>query len=499
MAVDSNLPIPQYPISEPSSVLNFGNLLTEVAYKIGCAYYGSDGTGAPQPPIDAHDLAVCSNIVNKAVRMFINDGPQPNGWKWIRPIAQIDLWPQISADPNTVPSYYVNIADNGDSTTTLTLTSPGIPNPNFIPATVGVIGTPAFYPTMELRTIWLNGNPPPNTAGFFVPNSGNGTLPVACTISDDGTNATLTIPTGVAGWVIGNTIQITNATNNAYNGNWLLISPTPSGTHATFASPTGTPTSGITAQVLFLGQVGTPFTVLSYISATQIIIDNGNGSDPDASNFPTNCPFSFASTGDYTMPADFGGQYAGEITYIANTNRGSILRWVDEGSIRTRRQNYNIETGTPYEAAVRIMPTPSYRGLTNVSGLMTPRRRWELMTWRISSEFLSIIFPYVLSFNSLGGVTGTNLSDISPAPFAHDEAVKAACLAVAEKEVEDTLNGPDWTYYHTVALPASFRIDAMSAPKGLGYFSNPSAAGGLRSIKDWRQWYYQRPTVPFYS
>lgn len=405
MADPNGPPIPTYPTAEPSSVLSFGDLIKEIAYKIGVANYGATGTGAAAVPTDPQDLDLCSRIVNKAIRMFIHDAPPPNGWRWIRPIAQVDLWPQISYDTAASPATYVNLTFNaGNNTTTLTLTTPNTGNVTTNPAFV-----PAFFESMELRNIYLNGNPPPSTPGYFPP-----------------------------------------------------VSPPPG------------------------GLIGTPYTILQYLSATQIVVD-GNAT---GHGYPTNCPFSFPQLGDYTLPANFGGQYCGQITYIANTNRGMILDWTEEAEIRGRRQNYNIESGTPYVAAVRLMPTPSYKGLTNVSGLMTVRRRWELMTWRISSEYLSVIFPYVLHFQNM-----VNLTDVSPAPFAHDETIKAACLAVAEKEVTDAY-GPDWEYYKEQCLPNSYRIDAMSAPKRLGYFGNPSMGGFMQNpISSFRNSWYQRPTV----
>ena len=495
MATDPNIPIPTFPTGEPTSVLNFQELLIEVAYKAGCAYYGPDGTGAAQVPVDAHDYDLCARIVNKAIRMFINDAPT-NGWTWTRPIAQIDLWPQISYDTATLPRTFVtqtlDPVVNGitlTGTTLLTLTTPGVPVTNSQVAPVGVVGTPAFFQSMEYRQIFLNGNPPPNTAGFFIPENGSNASPVTCTITRSGTTATVTVPSGTSGWAVGNTVTISSAQQTAYNGN-QIITAVPTGTTFTFTvagSPATPATGSITAT--FLGQVGTPYTILYYVNATQIVVDG------HVSGVPTNCPFSFASSGDYTLPANFNGQYVGNITFVANTNRGTILSWTDEGSIRSRRQNYNIETGTPYWAAVRLMPTPSYQNLTNTSGFMLPRRRWELMTWRISSEFLSVIFPYTLAFNSM-----VNLTDVSPAPFSHDETIKAACLALVEKEIEDSMSSPDWTYYHTVALPNSHRIDAMGAPKQLGYFSNPGggAATWGMAIKNFRDRDYQRPFVPVF-
>lgn len=485
MADSNGPPIPTFPTAEPSSVLTFGNLITEVAYKIGCASYGTSGTGAPDVPTDAHDLAVCQRIVNKALRMFIHDAPPPNGWRWIRPVAQVDLYPQISYDTSAIPRTFVQITANSSGpltgTSTLTLSTPATGDVTATPSYV-----PAFFESMELRTIYLNGNPPVSVVGYnppIAPDRPNNS-PVTATITRSSTTATVTVPSGTAGWAVGNTVNISGAAQPQYNGNQVILALTSTTFTFTVAGSPATPATGsITAA--FLGQVGTPFTILQYLSPTQIVVDG----DATILGFPTNCPFSFAQLGDYTLPANFGGQYCGEITYVQNTNRGMILSWTDEATIRSRRQNYNVESGTPYAAAVRLMPTPSYRGVTNASGLMSVRRRWELMTWRISSEYLSIVFPYVLHFQNM-----VNLTDVSPAPFAHDETIKAACLAVAEKEVTDSY-GVDWEYYQK-ALQNSYRIDAMSAPKRIGYFGNPSG-GFSRSglIQQFRGWDYQRPVV----
>lgn len=378
--------------SEQNSSLTFQDLILEVAFKLGLAYYGTDAAQEPEIPIDKHDLVLCKRIVNKAIRMFIHDAP-PTGWSWLDRIAQVDVWPQISSDPNIATGVTASYSASTNRTR-LNL---------FQPAG----GTIAFYPSMEFRQIWLAGNPPPTTPGFAAPPQGN----------DD-------------------------------------------------------------------PRTGTAFTVINWISPLQIEVDGDATSVVGAGQ-----SYSFASSGDYTLPANFGGQYTGEITYVANTNRGMILHWTSEAQIRSRRQNYNIESGTPYEVAIRQMPQPSLDILTSTP----PRQRWELMTWRIASEYLHMIFPYTLHFDEL-----VNLNDVQPAPFGHDESLKAACLAVAEKEVEDQY-GADWNYYRSICLPNSYRVDSMSRPQSLGYFGNPTAAGGkFPAIKTFRDYWYQRPTVPVF-
>ena len=405
-----------FPNTEPTSALAFSDLLIEVAYKIGVGYYGSTGLGDIQVPADPHDLALCQRIVNRAIRMFINDGygspgnRRTNGWNWIRPIAQVDIWPMIAADGTGSTNFLTSTAYNSTSSlTTLTLTyGGGIQSTNT--STVGL------YPSMELNTIFLGGNPPPGTPGWQLPVNG--------------------------------------------------------------LASTST--------------IGLPFTIVNYLSPTQIQIF-GQPASSTFANPGNSTSWSMVSQGDYTLPADFAGQYSGEITYIQNTNRGMTLQWTSEASIRQRRQNFNFESGTPYECAVRLMPTPSIT--TTIPGGISlsyapQRRRWQLMTWRISSEFLHVIFPYVLGFQSL-----VNLTDTPPSPFSFDEALKAACLAQAEFDVENQ-QGMAWQYYKQDALQQAYVIDNMNAPKRLGYFGNPTSVSSAgAAIRDFRDSWYQRPTV----
>lgn len=486
---DPNLPIPSFPTLEPTSALTFNDLVTEVAYKAGVAYYGSDGTGAPAAPINAHDLAVCQRIVNKAVRKFINDGPRPSGWRWLNPIAQVDLWPQISYDPtgSTYVNFTINPVINAvtyTGCTLLTLVTPNTPPP------VGTIDTsyiPRFLQSMELRQIWLYGNPPSTTPGFFLP------------VDEQFTGQLIGKPVTILFWVSDTQLVVdgsaittiqTPVTNVALTSNMATITAA-----NTYAPGNVVAVTGLTSGNAPLNGTWTVLTA-SATGFTFALTHGDIGSNAvSAQTYIANCPFSFAAQGDYTLPASFSGQFTGDPTFVANTNRGMILRWTTEFAVRSRRQNYNIESGTPYEVAVRLMPTPSYQPLTNTSGLMLPRRRWELMTWRISSEFLSVIFPYTLGFNDM-----VNPGDIPPSPFSQDEALKACCLALVEKEVEDNMGGPDWTYYHEIALPQAHVIDSRSAPKALGYFGNPTAAGSaVPPIQAFRDFWYQRPTVPVFG
>jgi hypothetical protein len=261
---------------------------------------------------------------------------------------------------------------------------------------------------------------------------------------------------------------------------WLAGQPS-SGTLGWFVPPNSPIASTST-------MIGIPFTIVNFISPNQIEIfaQPSSFSVSTISTYNNKIPFAFPATGDYTLPADFGGEVAGEITFIAQTNRGMIMHWTDETNIRQRRQNYNIESGTPYHAAVRIMATPA----TALMSFTPPRRRWELMTWRITSEFLSLLFPYVLSYSNL-----INNTDLPPSPFSFDDLLMAACRAQAERYQTDSISGPEFQYYVTRALPNAYKINSRSANKSIGYNGS-----GLRQIQnmnvvEWRNYWYQRPPV----
>jgi len=422
---------PAFPINEPTSAMNAGALWLAVATKLNTAYYGSTGSGPAQYPIDPHDFAEVNDIVTRGIRMFIADGPSPNGWKWAKPLAQVDFYPMIPADQTLGQTTWLTFGpssyDPATNLTTLYLNY----SSTVVPSTIGTSSTnaiPQFYPSMELRQIWIGGNPASNTPGWYTP------LP------------------GV---------------------------PQPENPN-----------------------VGVPFTVVQYIDPQTITVwgnatNIGNFTSTSTWSPSWQSVWSMNTVGDYTLPADFGGQYSGEITYVQNTNRGVFLRWTDEANIRARRSNFNFESGTPFEVCVRLIPTNTLVGLPNANPNYYPqpyapqRRRWEICAWRIANQFLHAVFPYTLSFNSL-----VNPTDVPPSPLPFDEALVAACMAMAEKTNEDTIQGPDWQYYRTVALPQAYRIDAMSSPKNLGYDRNGLKFEGWRGLMDnFRQYNYQRPNV----
>ncbi len=214
------------------------------------------------------------------------------------------------------------------------------------------------------------------------------------------------------------------------------------------------------------------FTIKSYTSATVVVV-SGDASAVSAETW------SITADGNYTLPATFGGQYAGQIQYTQDTNKGVSPEWSTEANIRAWRENITDETGDPYLFAIRPMTT-----------VFDSRRRWELMAYPRPDDVLVVEFPYFLYFDKLIATT-----EVQPAPIWHDDTIRAAGLAVAERDTDDTATQHHMAYYGKM-LAKSHEIDSRTVPRKLGYFGNPDPPSGS-PIRVFRDYLYQRPVVTY--
>ena len=191
--------------------------------------------------------------------------------------------------------------------------------------------------------------------------------------------------------------------------------------------------------------------------------------------------FSITADGNYTLPATFAGTVAGQITYAANSDRGVGIDWGSESLIREFRQDTE-QSGDPFVAAVRPKAT-----------VVGSRRRWELMMYPTPNSTITVEFPFELAFDKL-----VEFTESPPTPLAQDENLKAAVLAIGDKEGEGIL-GVDWSYYRETALPNAYRIDARSAPRFVGSFNRPGRVSNAEAIRVFRSTLQQRPDVTFNS
>jgi len=228
------------------------------------------------------------------------------------------------------------------------------------------------------------------------------------------------------------------------------------------------------------------------------------------------------------LPYDFGGQVDGPITYAANTNHGTGIKWVDESLIRAYRSNY-VTTGYPLRAACRrIDPTAGV--------LAGSSRRWQLVTDLAPVAADTLEFPYTSHFATMdceAGLTdsgsavtivdgdrgevddyfntwiltvvaGTGLGEtatitdytgatgtftfaalsgastpdnttvyyVEPATNLHaaglvfDDAILAACYAEVEKQIVEINEGMVELFYKT-HLPNAHKLDSLSRPRTL--------------------------------
>lgn len=186
--------------------------------------------------------------------------------------------------------------------------------------------------------------------------------------------------------------------------------------------------------------------VKRYVSATQVYVYGNHG-------FAAASTYSIASDGNYTLPRTFAGAHDGQITFAANTNRAVSPQWTDEASIRGWREDVNTNTGPPFAFAPAVFVGQE------------ERRRYMLLAYPNPQEVFTVLFPFDVSFNDM--VDG---DETPPTPLIHDETIRAACIAVVERDVDDT-TGPKMAYYKE-RLMASQAADMRSAPRKLGYFGN---------------------------
>lgn len=214
-------------------------------------------------------------------------------------------------------------------------------------------------------------------------------------------------------------------------------------------------------------------TITDVVSTTSVKV---SGELTSAINGET---FSITADGNYTLPSTFAGSVAGEIAYAANSDLGVGISWSSEAVIREFRQDTD-QSGDPFAAAVRPKST-----------VVGSRRRWELMVYPTPNASITVEFPFELAFDKL-----VEFTESPPTPLSQDENLKAAVLAIADKEGEGVL-GADWTYYRDIALPNAYRTDARSAPRSIGSFNNPGMVSNAEAIRVFRSSLQQRPNVTF--
>jgi hypothetical protein len=172
--------------------------------------------------------------------------------------------------------------------------------------------------------------------------------------------------------------------------------------------------------------------------------------------------------GNYTLPVTFGGSYTGSPTYTSDFGRALYPDWCNPIDILRLRQLTTTTSDMSRWIAIRPCDTNN--------------RRWEMMTYPTPSEVATLQLDWELYFDSLSAD-----GDKHPAGFFYDEVVRAACLAVAERDGYGVSGYIQ--YYQDKALPNAYKINSRSNPRALGKMTgmlNPRPFGrnGGRRTRD---------------
>lgn len=432
-------------MAEPNSALTYQDLILAVAERLGVAFYGANGDQVAQIPdatTQPYELDRCKRFVQDGIRMFISDAP-PGGWRWQRPLAEIDLWPDKGVSMPSSSSAAQVVSGVWDGTRTVVTASSAWFDAGSVGKLLAVRGVGVFTIAVYVSptVVWL-------TNGLNFAWAGNMTF----NLQDP--SALPALPT----------LTI------AYNGVGTNTSTVTATVPGTFYP------SSVNKPIYVTDLTGGPVTIASYTSDEVVIVTDTGGARATAWGVGART-YSLTAFGVYSMPQQFAGEYNGEITYVAGSNRGVPINWITELEIRRLRENWNMVSGNPYYAAIRRAAEGQ-------------NRRWELLTYPNTGGQYTVEFPYTIYFDKI-----TNLTDMHVAGIQHDETAKAAALAAAELQGEDVLAG-SMKYYREIALPNSYKTDARSAPRKLGYCSN--ARSTVVSLKDFRQ-YFRRPSVTYRS
>jgi hypothetical protein len=77
-------------MSEPTSAATIEDLVLRIAREVGVADYGTSGQGIAMLPVDPHDIDMCRRIVREGIKMFIASAPL-KGWRWMRRIMSVTM------------------------------------------------------------------------------------------------------------------------------------------------------------------------------------------------------------------------------------------------------------------------------------------------------------------------------------------------------------------------------------------------------------------------
>ena len=414
-------------MSEPTSALSYYGLILRVAREAGIAYYGSGGDEPAMIPVDEHDLDLCKRIVNDAIRMFIADAP-PKGWRWMRRIMSVTLTATRitgTADADTDATHLVDLT----LATTYTTTDQLVDYYAYILTGTGAgsyAKITAYNKTTGSCTVadWLDayGNP-----GGTDPTTGS-TFAITPVETVGGDISRYPLAENFGGEVNGE-IHYASDTNHAAIIEWRDEAYIRARRAVTVI--TGYPQFAAIRPLEFkAGGTGPKRRFELIVNPDPVAVDT--------LEFP------------YTLFFD-------ELRLEAGLATNGAAAAISNSSLA------NIYPDDLYDGWTITVISGTGKGATAViTSYVGADGEFFVDDWLYSDDTAATVNPASGSAYYL-----EPLGNLHPAGLRFDQAIKAACLAQAEVDIEDITAG-FMTMYMQKALPKAYAIDTRSAPRKLG-------------------------------
>ena len=419
-------------MSEPNSALSVEALVLRIAREIGVADYGTSGQGMAMIPVDPHDLDMCRRIVREGIRMFIASAPV-KGWRWMRRIMSVTM-------TNT---RVTGTVDSADATTLvdLTLADAYDTDDDLNDWYIYIDGSGSYAQvtdyTAATGTItvdsWLDargnigGTTPVATDGFVL-------TPVE-TVGGD--THRYPLDENFGGSADG---DITYAANTRHAGiiDWVDESFIRS-RRATFVN-TGYPLYAATKPLEPYASGAGPMRRFE-------ILFNPNPTSDDTIQFPYSVYFD-------QIHLEAGTATGGSGTTLVNDDLANLYPddyfngWLIKIMDGTGKNSNAIVTD--YEGTTGTFTVADWLFIGGTAGAVDP-----------AADSTYVLQP---------------VSNLHPAGMRFDQAIKSACLAQAEEEVDELAGRGFLAKFRQIDLKDAIKIDLRAAPRSLGT-SNKSGRG----------------------
>jgi hypothetical protein len=428
-------------MSEPTSALSIEGLVLRIAREIGVADYGDNGQGIAMIPTDPHDLDLCRRVVRDGIRAFIAAAP-PVGWRWMRRIMRVTMT-------------NIRVTGTADSASDTTL----------VDATL----TTAYPNDDDLN-------------GWFIYIDGSGSY------------AEVTAYTAATG-----TITISNWLDA--RGNTGGTAP---GTDSTYAitpvETVGGDTHRYPLAENFGGSVDGAISYDENTSHSSIIdwVDESFIRQRRAVTIQTGYPLFAATKALEPYASGSGPTRRFEILFDPKpTSEDSILFpysvYFDEVSIDTGIATGGSGTTLINSDLANLYPDDYYNG--QIIKIMdgTGANSNAIVTDYESTTGTFTVADWLFIAGTAGAVDPASAStylvqpvnNLHPAGMRFDQAIKSACLAQAEEDVDELAGRGFLSKFRKLDLPDALKLDMRAAPRSLGT-TNKSGRG--RNTLHRRNW-----------